>query len=108
MIKELRFFLIIRYVKSSHAGRRKDDEPQDGGGCKLDWKTNKKNGIQITRFGDVVPAILENIQTGKFLWNFAAALLPNFEWNSASLKNGITYSFELSPSLIEGSGSFAG
>lgn len=93
-------------MRSSHAGRRKDAEPQDGDGCKLDWKTNKQNGIKIMRFGDAVLTVLEDIQAGKFQWILSAVLLPNFEWNSASLKNGITYSIKLSP-LIESSGSFA-
>lgn len=87
-------------MRPSHAVRKKDHEPKDHGWCKLDLKIPQKTEYRSQGLYDAALAILQNIQTGEFPWNFAA-LLPNLEWNSASLTNGTSYSFELSPGLLK-------
>lgn len=87
-------------MKPSHAVRKNHHEPKDHGWCKLDLKIPQKTEYRSQGLYDAALAILQNIQNGEFPWNFAA-LLPNLEWNSASLTNGTSYSFELSPGLLK-------
>ena len=72
-------------MRPSHAGRKKAHEPKDHGWCKLDLNIPQKTEYRSQGLYDAALAILQNMQTGEFLWNFAA-LLPNLEWNSASLQ----------------------
>lgn len=93
-IKEPRVFKnYLVSVRLSHAGRKKDHEPKDHSWCRLHLIIPQKTECRSQGRYDAVLSILQDIQNGEFLWNFAA-LFQILNETIHLFTNGSSYSFE--------------